>query len=78
MRVRVRLFGFLAEVAGRREVTVELATATAASALEAVSRECPSLALRGVKVAVNDEFAGGKTPVRPGDVVSLLPPVGGG
>jgi molybdopterin converting factor subunit 1 len=40
----------------------------------------PELAgrLGGVRVAVNEEFAQDADPIRPGDVVALIPPVAGG
>ena len=76
VNVRVRLFGHLAAQASEISVTVE--TATAGAVLDAVARRDPSLKLRGVKVAVNDDYATPGTPVKNGDVVSLLPPVGGG
>jgi len=78
MRVRVRLFGHLAEAAKRGEITVEVAGATAAEVVESVARAHPALKLAGVKIAVNDEYATAKREVKNGDVVSLLPPVGGG
>lgn len=78
MRVSVRLFGHLAEAAGRREMSVDVAVATAGAVLDAVRRELPSLKLAGVRLAVNDAYAKPGETVGKGDVVSLLPPVGGG
>jgi molybdopterin converting factor small subunit len=74
MKVKVRLFGFLAEEAGRREISVEAATAGAA--LEA-ARGVVTIP-RSVRIAVNEEYAPPKTELRAGDVVSLIPPVAGG
>jgi molybdopterin converting factor small subunit len=78
MKVRVRLFGHLAEAAGRGEIAVEISGATAGEVLDRVGRAHPSLKLGGVKLAVNDAYATVKTGVSAGDIVSLLPPVGGG
>lgn len=74
MKVKVRLFGFLAEEAGRREITVD--AETAGGALEA-ARDCVKVP-KSVRIAVNEEYAPSKTPLRQGDVVSLIPPVAGG
>jgi len=74
--VHVRLFGHLAERG--KEISVNVDTATAGAVLAAVARDHPSLKLAGVKVAVNDDYATTNTTVKNGDVVSLLPPVGGG
>ncbi|HEY3226689.1 MAG TPA: MoaD/ThiS family protein [Planctomycetota bacterium] len=74
MKVTVRLFGFLAEEAGRPELTVE--AGTAGEALEAVKVRLP--VPKSVRIAVNEEYAASKTPLRRGDVVSLIPPVAGG
>ena len=74
MKVRVRLFGFLAEEAGRRELSVD--AATAGEALEA-ARAVVAIP-RSVRIAVNEEYAPAKTELRAGDVVSLIPPVAGG
>jgi molybdopterin converting factor small subunit len=74
MKVKVRLFGFLAEEAGKREISVE--AATAGDALEA-AKSFVSIP-RSVRIAVNEEYAPPKTTLRSGDVVSLIPPVAGG
>jgi molybdopterin converting factor small subunit len=78
MRVSVRLFGHLAEAAGRREMAVDVAGTTAGAVLDAVRLALPSLKLTGVKLAVNDAYAKPGEAVGKGDVVSLIPPVGGG
>ncbi len=74
MKVKVRLFGFLAEEAGRRELTVE--ARTAGEALDAVTANLR--VPKSVRIAVNEDYAPSKTPLKPGDVVSLIPPVAGG
>ncbi|HEU4338583.1 MAG TPA: MoaD/ThiS family protein [Planctomycetota bacterium] len=74
MKVKVRLFGFLAEEAGKREISVE--AETAGDALEA-AKSVISIP-RSVRIAVNEEYAPSKRALRSGDVVSLIPPVAGG
>jgi molybdopterin converting factor small subunit len=43
-----------------------------------VQRSFPSLKLDAMRFAVGTEYARPDTPVRADDVVSFLPPVGGG
>ena len=74
MKVKVRLFGFLAEEAGKREIAVD--AETAGGALEA-AKSVVAIP-RSVRIAVNEEYAASKRTLRPGDVVSLIPPVAGG
>lgn len=71
----MRLFGFVAEKAGRREITVDVGEpATVKSVVEATGLALP----KSVRAAVNAKYADPKAAVRAGDVVSLIPPVGGG
>ncbi len=74
MKVRVRLFGYLAERAGREELVVEADTAGGALAEVRRSLDVP----RSVRLAVNTDYARASVALRPGDVVSLIPPVAGG
>lgn len=74
MEVRVRLFGYLAERAGRPELTVEAQTAGEALARVRKEVEVP----RAVRIAVNTAYVQASQPLRKGDVVSLIPPVAGG
>jgi MoaE-MoaD fusion protein len=81
LRLRVKLFGALAERAGGQEDGVEIPeAATAADVLDAVRRRHP--AARGildrVSVAVNREVVPAEHRVSAGDEVALLPPVAGG
>jgi molybdopterin converting factor subunit 1 len=81
MRVRVRMFGALAERAGRDEDALELPDgATAHEALRAVGARHPDAAglLDRISVAVNREIAPADRRLDPGDEVALLPPVAGG
>lgn len=81
LRVRVRFFGHAAELAGCRESVVGIGEPTVAGVADSVRRSFPALAplLDGpIRFAVGTEYAPRSAPVREGDVVSLLPPVGGG
>lgn len=81
MRVRVLLFGPLAEALGEREAWLELAGAPRAEDVfrhyQARRPEIGQLG-RDFLLAVNEEFSGPETPLREGDEVALLPPMSGG
>jgi sulfur-carrier protein len=77
MKVSVRLFGPLAESASTSSLDVVVDRPTVGAVVEAVAKT----GLRidpSVKFAVNTDYAGAEAVVREGDVVSLIPPVGGG
>jgi molybdopterin converting factor small subunit len=77
MKVSVRLFGPLAEAAATSSLDVVVNRATVGAVVEAVAKT----GLRvdpAVKFALNTDYAGPEAVVREGDVVSLIPPVGGG
>lgn len=79
MKVRVRLFGPLAEQAGKSELVVTVTGGTVQDVVAAVAVAAPSLAIgKSVRYAVNTDYADPGTSVREEDVVSLIPPVGGG
>ncbi|MBI2371912.1 MAG: molybdenum cofactor biosynthesis protein MoaE [Deltaproteobacteria bacterium] len=81
MRVTVHLFASLRELAGARELGLELPEgATVATAWERLAAEHPRLReLRGtILPSVNLEFAEPGRPLREGDEVAFLPPVSGG
>jgi molybdopterin synthase sulfur carrier subunit len=79
MKVTVQLFGPLAEQAGRPRLEVAVTEPTVASVVAAAAVAAPALKLdRSIRFAVNEDYAEPSTPVRAGDVVSLIPPVGGG
>lgn len=78
--MRVMLFAGLAELAGRRELDLDLA-ADGCSVVELEQRvraDCPSLAERPFRVAVNQRYASGADRVWDTDEVALIPPVSGG
>jgi molybdopterin converting factor subunit 1 len=81
MRVTIRLFARLREIAGESELPQDLPDeATVRTAWEATVRAFPSLAEyeRSLSAAVNDDYARFTTPLTDGDDVAFLPPVSGG
>lgn len=81
MRVRVRLFAMQRELAGAREVPLELADgATVAAAWDALVALHPRLGpgRDSVRFARNGAYAEATTPLADGDEVAMIPPVSGG
>ena len=81
MRVNVLPFGVLKEWLGASASPIELdAGATVADLLLRIAGDHPgqALALRGIAVSVNAEYAPAAQVLREGDEVGLLPPVSGG
>ena len=79
MKIRVQLFGPLVEQAGLSRVEVEVTGSTVQDVVSAATAAVPALRLGpSVRFAVNTDYAEPGAPVREGDVVSLIPPVGGG
>ena len=85
MRVTVRLFARLRELAGESEWSCEVSAAPDVS-VATPSGATPSAAIprsrfarwSSVSCAVNAQFARMRAPVRDGDDVAFLPPVSGG
>jgi len=79
MNVRVQLFGPLAEQAGKPDLIVSVSGHTVQDVLAAVAVAAPALKIdRSVRFAINTDYAELSAVVRESDVVSLIPPVGGG
>jgi molybdopterin synthase catalytic subunit len=81
VRVRVRLFALQRELAGSREVNLELpAGATVETSWAAVVERHPALApgRPSVRFARNGEYADPTTTLADGDEVAFIPPVSGG
>jgi molybdopterin synthase catalytic subunit len=81
MNVQVKLFATLKDRAGSSHVNVDLPDgATVSVLLDRLAAAQPKLApsIPTCIVAINQEFAFGSTPIRPGDEVALFPPVSGG
>jgi molybdopterin synthase sulfur carrier subunit len=84
MRVKVRVFARLRELAGRGDWDDDVddpdGHASAATVWQTVVRRHPALAPFGgsISCAVNANFARMTTAVHDGDEVAFLPPVSGG
>jgi molybdopterin converting factor subunit 1 len=81
MRVTVRLFARLRDLAGSGELLREVpAPATVRSVWTDLVAEIPALGEyeRSMSVAVNADYARMSAPVGEGDEVAFLPPVSGG
>jgi molybdopterin converting factor subunit 1 len=81
MRVTVRLFARLRDLAGEGELTREVpAGATVATVWRGLVAEFPAMAQyqTAISSAVNDDYARMDAPVADGDEVAFLPPVSGG
>jgi len=79
--ITVRLFARLAELAGTREMELDIGEGlTAADAYRLLARRDPALAgfEASLAYARNREYVGGDTPLAPGDELALIPPVSGG
>ena len=81
LRIRVRLFAMQRELAGTRELQIEVTTgATVDDAWAAVVAQVPAL-LPGrstVRFAVNGRYVPADTALTDGDEVACIPPVSGG
>jgi molybdopterin converting factor subunit 1 len=84
MKVRVRLFAFMAQAAKTRELELELPPAATVDDVErTLKMQVPDLRWPGnVMWAVNQEYvagAGRENPgLKDGDEVAIIPPVSGG
>jgi molybdopterin converting factor subunit 1 len=81
MRVTVRLFARLKELAGTGELARDLEpSANVGTVWSDLVREFPALApyTSSISGAVNAEYARMDAPVADGDEVAFLPPVSGG
>lgn len=81
MKVRVRLFARLSDLAGVRDTSMEVEGGTTAQAVfERLTKEHPGLAGfdRSLMYAVNAEYVPADYRVQDGDEVTFIPPVSGG
>ncbi len=81
MRVTVRLFARLRDIAGAGELVREVAPdATAAAVFDGLVREFPELSAyrQSLSTAINPDYAHMGDLVHEGDEVAFLPPVSGG
>ncbi len=81
MRVTVRLFARLRDIAGAPELARDITPgATIGAVWRQLTREFPDLAAydRSISSAVNADYARMDHEVRDGDEIAFLPPVSGG
>jgi molybdopterin converting factor subunit 1 len=81
MRITIRLFGRLHDLAGASELEREVTgAATVDSVWQQLAADFPAVApySRSVSAAVNADFAKKTTTLSDGDEVAFLPPVSGG
>ena len=81
MKVRVQFFSRLRDLAGVQEMELELPQgSTTADLLEMLYSRTPALRDwdKSILVAAGVEFVGRDYVVRPGDNISIMPPVQGG
>ena len=81
MRVTIRLFARLRDIAGTAELVRNVMPgATIGSVWRELTKEFPDLAgyERSISTAVNADYARMDHPVKEGDEIAFLPPVSGG
>ena len=80
MRIRVLLFGPIADAVGRSEADLDLDDgARAGDVAPALERDHPDLVTGGAfALAVNAAYASAEQELVDGDEVALIPPVSGG
>lgn len=81
MRIKVRLFAVMADIAKAREIELELPeNATGRDLLHTLFEKYPAMAPleRSLKLAVNQEYVPWERRLSPGDEAALIPPVSGG
>jgi molybdopterin converting factor subunit 1 len=81
MRIAVKLFARLRDIAGASELERDLAEgATVGTLWASLAREFPELAAytKSISMAVNADYARANVPLSEGDEVAFLPPVSGG
>jgi molybdopterin converting factor subunit 1 len=81
MRVRVLFFGMLKDLAGKSSDWLDLPEgASVRDVLTSYESRIPRLreSLPSLALAVNQQYSGPDTKLKPGDEVALLPPVSGG
>jgi molybdopterin converting factor small subunit len=76
--VRVRYFAILREQRGLDEERVATEASTRVSSTRSSGPPRVHASGRGLRVAINDEFAPWSAAVRDGDALAFLPPVAGG
>ena len=79
MKVKVLFFGATADIAGTRSIEIEVEDlATAGEAFNSVVREYPRLSSHELRLALNEQYAGGDEVLSEGDELAVFTPVSGG
>lgn len=79
MAVRVLFFGATADLAGKRNVELQVADGfTAHEALATIVRQIPGLASHKLLISLNQEYASGEEIVRDNDELAIFTAVSGG
>jgi len=81
MKIKVKLFAFYRQIAGRDEIVLQIPSNSTVSWLEAkIKVDFPKIYGSSIKplISVNAEFAGADYVLKNGDIVALLPPFSGG
>jgi MoaD family protein len=81
VKVRVQFFSRLRDLTGKAEIDLEVPEGnTAADLLEEIYSNTPTLREwdKSILVAAGVEFVGRDYVVKPGDEISIMPPVQGG
>ena len=81
MKVKLLFFASLKDIAGRRELEMELDDAsTLQQVTEKLASLYPEIGLmqNSVRIAINQEFADEDSSLNNGDEIAFLPPMSGG
>ena len=81
MKIKVKLFAFYRQIAGRDEIVLQIPSNRTISWLEAkLMVDFPEIDRLSIKplISVNAEFASADHILKNGDIVALLPPFSGG
>ena len=81
MRVEIQMFAAARELAGQETIQVEVnPPAVASDVMAAIGHQVPEIRqlLRACRLAVDDSYASGDTPVSERNHLALIPPVSGG
>jgi len=81
MQIRMRYFASLREITGQREEALNITEGTTVAGVRALLlKRYPALenALARAASAINHQYVTAETPLKEGDEMAFIPPVGGG
>lgn len=76
--ITVLLFAGLQESVGKSQITYPHSSIKVRELLQSLTEQYPTARFQGVMVAVDEQYAYPEDVIVSGNVVALLPPVGGG